>query len=218
MRSSAEREDKRERRSESHPIDSWDSRIFQAWRKIASYPGHKRPKSFKLEGKQLRNEVRTRDTINRRDRRRLIWLIHSVNLLPKAFGVGWSKSSRHFLMPYWTVHSVSGVSLHVYISRSEGLFNLMKNTRGRRSSLLPENMPKVSLLLVQMSSSILAWNRGRVTYTAGRVDTAQSWRHNNSCSQNQSSVGVWTVHWGSQQSQIELKGWEPEWSNPQMLS
>ena len=65
------------------------------------------------------------------------------------------------------------VSHFIIISQSGGLFSLMKNTRGKRSSLLPENMPKVSLLLVQTSSSIPAWNRGRVTYTAGRVDTAQ---------------------------------------------
>ena len=117
--------------------------------------------SFKLEGKQLRNVIRTRDTINRRDRRRLMWLIHTVNLLPKSFGVWGSKSSSHFLM---------------------------------------------------LNELFTAFQPGTEEewHTVSRVDNAHWWRHNESCSQNQSSAEVWTVHWGSQQSQIEL-GNEGRW-------
>ena len=79
----------------------------------------------------------------------------------------------------------------IFILRSGGLFNLMKNTRGRGNSLLHHNMPKVSLPLYKWAQP----GTEEEWQTVSRVDNAQWWRH---------SAEAWTVHLGSQQSQIEL--------------
>ena len=159
--------------------------------------------SFNLRRKQLRNVIRTRDTINRRGRRWLIRLIHTVYLLPKAFGVGGGKS-RAAIFSRLMNCSRRFRHLTSYLYRDLEDFLIWWRAPEEGDPACFQTACQKLVFSLYKRAAVFHPGTEEEWHTVGRVDTAQWWRHCESSSQNQSSAEECTVHWGSQQSLIEL--------------